>query len=371
MRGHIGYKIPRHPTPTIRLSFATFDALTYGAVTTEQHLSFLGCDALTYGAVTTEQYLSFLGFDIVTYETPTAAEYVSFLGFDAITYINTAPEAPTGVFGTGTDTGVVLTWEASRACGQAATNHTVQYKVSTDTAWTTVNTNSTLTTFTVTGLTVGELYTFRVSATNSAGTGPYSLLADTSPMPAAGSFSATMYYTEDGWSAVRRFDGYDYIEAGGIAYRTEQVAGHTAAYFFFYPSDYFFAGATYFEFVTGINDGVGVNRLTTCASTTYQETGANEASCEYSYQFQRRQPGASGLQGEWANVYTVDTGTNLSHFEPTRPRYPQEYAVTNSYSTLYYEAGVKYDHRCIVTRKSDGVKYVTYTRTVVTNHNIQ
>ena len=371
MRGHIGYKIPRHPTPTIRLSFATFDALTYGAATTEQYLSFLGCDALTYGAVTTEQYLSFLGFDVVTYETPTAAEYVSFLGFDAITYINTAPEAPTGVFGTGTDTGVVLTWEASRACGQAATNHTVQYKVSTDTAWTTVNTNSALTTFTVTGLTVGELYTFRVSATNSAGTGPYSLLADTSPMPAAGSFSATMYYTADIWTVVRKFDGYDYI---GL-YQTEQLAGHTTAYFSFSLLDvsYLVSGATYFEFVTGINDGVGVNRLTTCASTTYQETGANEASCEYSYQFQRRQPGASGLQGEWANVYTGDTETPFSqHFRVRdRPRYPQEYAVTNSYSTLYYEAGVKYDHRCIVTRKSDGVKYVTYKRTVVTNHNIQ
>lgn len=368
MRGHIGYKIPRHPTPTIRLSFATFDALTYGAATTEQYLSFLGCDALTYGAVTTEQYLSFLGFDVVTYETPTAAEYVSFLGFDAITYINTAPEAPTGVFGTGTDTGVVLTWEASRACGQAATNHTVQYKVSTDTAWTTVNTNSALTTFTVTGLTVGELYTFRVSATNSAGTGPYSLLADTSPMPAAALFSATMYYTAGGgWTVVRKFDGYDYI---GI-YQTEQLAGHTTAYFSFYPSDYA-SGETYFEFVTGINDGVGVNRLTTCASTTYQETGANEASCEYSYQFQRRQPGASGLQGEWTNVYTVSVTSNFGNSGTfPRPRYPQEYAVTYGTGTLYYEAGVKYDHRCIVTRKSDGVKYVTYTRTVVTNHNIQ
>jgi len=70
MRGHIGYKIPRQPTPTIRLSFATFDALTFEAATAESRLSFLGFDALTYAAATAEAYLSFLGFDALTYEPP-------------------------------------------------------------------------------------------------------------------------------------------------------------------------------------------------------------------------------------------------------------------------------------------------------------
>ena len=372
MRGHIGYKIPRQPTPTIRLSFATFDALTFEAATAESRLSFLGFDALTYAAATAEAYLSFLGFDALTYEPPATAAYVSHLGFDAITYSKTAPDAPTDVFGTGTDGSVVLTWRAAGAWGQAATNHTVQYKVSTDTEWTTVATNSALTTFTVTGLTLSTLYTFRVSATNSIGTGPYSLLADASPMASVASFSASMYLLTDwDWDT---FGGDTVLGVANSSFPAlaEQAAGHTSAYFDFWPADYA-AGETYFQFVTGINDGAGVNRQTTCASTTYQETGANEASCEYSYQFQRRQPGATeGLQGEWTNVYTDPVTSNFGN-EGTlpRPRYPQELAITRGYTTtLYYAAGVKYDHRCIVTRKSDGAKYVTYTCTVLTSSSI-
>lgn len=372
MRGHIGYKIPRQPTPTIRLSFATFDALTFEAGSADARLSFLGFDALTYETATTEQYLSFLGFDAVTYSPADTTAHVSFLSFDTLTYNNTAPDAPTGIFGIGTDTGVVLTWRAAGAWGQAATNHTVQYKSSTDTDWTTVSTSSALTTFTVTGLTPGEVYTFRVSATNLIGTGPYSLPANASPMPSANPFSASMYLLSDWYWETNGGDTVLGLEDSTFPLLSVQATQHTSAYFPFFPQDYTATGATYFQFVTGINDALGTNRQTACASTDYGETGANVANCEYSYQFQRRLPDAIDAESDWTNVYTYEVLPGTTTGVLPRPRYPQELAVTqaNGLAGLHYEAGVRYEHRCIVTRKSDGAKYITYTCTVITNQNI-
>src|SRR5215831_14530269 len=83
----------------------------------------------------------------------------------------TVPGAPTGVTGTAGDRSVVLTWNAPASNGGAAI---ASYRITPyigGAAQTPVATGSSATSFTVTGLTNGTAYTFKVAATNSAGTG--------------------------------------------------------------------------------------------------------------------------------------------------------------------------------------------------------
>ena len=84
-----------------------------------------------------------------------------------------APAAPTGTPG---DTQVSLSWTAPAANGASITDYAVQYAVSPPgTSWTTfTDAVSAATAATVTGLTNGQAYVFRVAAINSAGQGAYS-----------------------------------------------------------------------------------------------------------------------------------------------------------------------------------------------------
>lgn len=84
------------------------------------------------------------------------------------------PGAPTGVSGTSGDSQVALTWTApSSTGGSAITGYVVEYTPAGGSA-ATVNTGSTTTSYTKTGLTNGTAYTFRVAAINAVGTGSYS-----------------------------------------------------------------------------------------------------------------------------------------------------------------------------------------------------
>jgi titin len=81
----------------------------------------------------------------------------------------TVPGAPTGVNGTPGNTTVDLTWTAPASNGGSAiTGYTVTPSIGA-TAQTPVVFNSTATTQTITGLTNGTAYTFKVKATNAAG----------------------------------------------------------------------------------------------------------------------------------------------------------------------------------------------------------
>jgi hypothetical protein len=86
------------------------------------------------------------------------------------------PGVPTGVAGTSNaNTQSVVSWTAPAANGGPSVNtYTVQYSVSPFTTWSTFTTSATSSPVTVTGLTNGTAYEFRVSATNTVGTGPYS-----------------------------------------------------------------------------------------------------------------------------------------------------------------------------------------------------
>lgn len=98
-----------------------------------------------------------------------------------ITVSATAPAAPTGLRATPADTSAVLSWTAGSNGGSEITDYLVEY--STDNAsWSTfADGTSNEASATVTGLTNGALYYFRVSAVNVVNTSPVSAVASATP----------------------------------------------------------------------------------------------------------------------------------------------------------------------------------------------
>jgi surface protein len=86
------------------------------------------------------------------------------------------PEAPTKVLGTSGDGQVSLSWTAPIFYnGVSVTDYSIQYSSNSGSTWTTFNDGiSPSTSATVTGLTNGTEYVFRVAALNGSGTGSYS-----------------------------------------------------------------------------------------------------------------------------------------------------------------------------------------------------
>ncbi|OJX71029.1 MAG: hypothetical protein BGO95_07675 [Micrococcales bacterium 73-13] len=95
----------------------------------------------------------------------------------------TAPGAPTGLAGTPGGAQVGLSWSAPASNGGSAiTDYVVEFKASADSTWSVFSDGtSTATSATVTGLTNGTSYDFRVSAVNSVGTGASSSPASATP----------------------------------------------------------------------------------------------------------------------------------------------------------------------------------------------
>ncbi len=94
----------------------------------------------------------------------------------------TTPGTPTGLAGSSGDAQVALSWTAPPSDGGAAiTDYKVEYQPSGG-SWTTfADGTTTSASATVTGLTNGTVYTFRVSATNSVGTSTASTTAAVTP----------------------------------------------------------------------------------------------------------------------------------------------------------------------------------------------
>lgn len=106
----------------------------------------------------------------------------------------TAPDAPTSVSGSPGDSQVALSWIAPASNGGAAiSDYLIEYLPSSG-SWTTwPHAASSSTSATITGLTNGTSYTFRVSAVNSIGTSPTSIASSSvTPRTTAGapSFSS-------------------------------------------------------------------------------------------------------------------------------------------------------------------------------------
>jgi hypothetical protein len=137
-----------------------------------------------------------------------------------------APQVPDQV-GTVTTTpdaaSVPLSWSAPADGGSPITDYSVQYSTD-DATWSTFAHGSTATTTTVTGLSNGTLYYFRVAAVNAAGTGTYSASATATPFSVLGlsplvwiDASDTSTITESG-GAVSQID-----DKSGNAYHLTQA----------------------------------------------------------------------------------------------------------------------------------------------------
>lgn len=123
---------------------------------------------------------SFLSYDLSLYETVTRAVKGAMLtNIVNETLMEKVPNAPTNLGAGGGNTQSLLSWKAPTWDGggtYAITGYTIQYSVDKGTTWSTTvaDTGTTNPAHTVTGLTNGTTYLFRVAALNGAGTGAYS-----------------------------------------------------------------------------------------------------------------------------------------------------------------------------------------------------
>jgi titin len=106
---------------------------------------------------------------------------------DNLTFVTpgtaTVPGVPTDLQATPGDGQVGLTWTAPADGGATITSYTVGYKPTADSSWST--TTSASASKTVTGLTNGTSYDFKVLAHNSVGDGAYSGVVSATPVAAA------------------------------------------------------------------------------------------------------------------------------------------------------------------------------------------
>lgn len=115
--------------------------------------------------------------------TPTnAVLYASASKTFTTTVTATAPAAPAGLSATAGNTEAALSWTAASNGGSAITDYLIEYSTDNSTWSTFADGTSAGTSATVTGLTNGTLYYFRVSAINTINTSSVSSTASTTPV---------------------------------------------------------------------------------------------------------------------------------------------------------------------------------------------
>jgi alpha-tubulin suppressor-like RCC1 family protein len=247
-----------------------------------------------------------------------------------LSVLTTAPSAPTDVIATGGDSQVSLVWKAPEDDGGSAiTDYQIEYN--TGSGWIAyADGTSTNEWATVTGLTNGTEYTFRISAVNSVGTGTASStdLSSVATPAAAGGGALTLDYTQTGLSP-------------SVATLSPSVSGGTGSYTFSYsgtlPSSVSFdtetgtfsGPASWDSYGTAIAAGhthacaiTGSGSLNCWGSNTYGElgTGLTETAskCVYTADGSVQEGYSQYYCNSYASQFTWTTGTfNASALTPT------------------------------------------------------
>lgn len=172
----------------------------------------------------------------------------AYSGTYTYTHSPTAPFQVTGLVVTAGSTKAYLTWTAPINGGSVITDYLIEYKLTSSGSWSTFShTASTSTSITVTSLTNGSSYDFRVSAINAVGTGTASSTVSVTPLSALATYEdATLlaaflpavsggYTSGDGTyvSSVNDLTGKDYNltqATGGVqpTINTHTINGSTA-----------------------------------------------------------------------------------------------------------------------------------------------
>ncbi len=144
---------------------------------------------------------------------------------------DTAPDAPTGLAAVGHNADADLSWSAPLDDGGSAiTDYIVEYKLSTDVSWATFSDGtSTATTTTVTSLTNGLVYNFRVSAVNAIGTSSPSSTASATPTAGATAPDAPTIGTATAGNAQATVTFTPPVDDGGSAITTYTVTSNPGA----------------------------------------------------------------------------------------------------------------------------------------------
>ena len=152
--------------------------------------------------------------------------------------VPSAPATPTvSLPSTYGNTTASVSWSAPASVGSEISDYTVQYSSNSGSTWTTFSrAASTATSVTVTGLTNGTAYIFRVNAINGIGTGSYSSSSSSVtplfgklPTPIVSDIAETtnsIPWCYDNWS-----DQYTYVYYGGCCGNPNDIYGSCHGWF--------------------------------------------------------------------------------------------------------------------------------------------
>ena len=181
-----------------------------------------------------------------------------------------APDAPTALGASKGNTQISLSWTAPDDGGSAITDYIVEYKLASEpTTWTTfADGTSTSTTATVTGLTNGLSYDFRVKAVNAIGTSVVSSTVTKTPGPPTAPDAPTgVIAVEGNTQATITFTAP--VDNGGASITSYTVTSS--------PGNFTASGASSPLTVTGLTNGTGYT-FTVTATNSVGTSVASSAS---------------------------------------------------------------------------------------------
>lgn len=226
------------------------------------------------------------------------------------------PGAPTSVSGTAGNAQVTLSWTAPSGVASQTplTDYVVQYATSPFSSWITfADGTSTATSATVTGLTNGTAYQFRVAAVNAIGTGSYSS-ASSSVTPGVDAFFssvALLLHMEGSGATFTDSSGTPktVTAAGGITQSTAQSKFGTKSALFSTAGDYL-SLADQDALELGSSDFAIEFFMLTTNSTQYATLVSRSPGAYASGMWSLLMNSASGTSGDIA-LYAADIGSPI------------------------------------------------------------